>query len=622
VPAAGAGLLAAGLVSSPSLCPAFPAVFELSSLNGANGTVLEGIDAGDYSGYWVSTAGDLNGDGFDDLVISAPFADGGGAAAGECYVVYGTVSGLPMPLGLSSLDGSNGFLLTSAADNSFTGGRANGAGDVNGDGIEDLILSSIEHAYVVFGTAAGFPANFDVSTLDGTNGFTLNPAGTGDIPDSVDGAGDVNGDGIGDLIVGAFNADPAGRSNAGQSYVVFGRSAGFPASVSLASLDGDNGFALNGRLPGDYSGFPVSSAGDINGDGIDDVLVGAFYASPGGRDTAGQSYVVFGRRTPFPAALDLLTLNGVNGFALNGVHPFDWSGFHASDAGDVNGDGVGDIIIGANHPDLAGQSYLVFGRNGGFPAALELATLDGDNGVTLNGHDRYEGASVVRAAGDVNDDGFDDVIIGAPGLESLDNTTGGGYVLFGTNADFPAAIDLSMLDGRNGFTLQGSHDDGPAGHHNELIGYSASGIGDFDGDGIDDLLLGAFRASPNGERSGESYLVFGTADTDADGVRDETDNCLLVQNTSQRDTDDDGIGNVCDGDFDGDCNQNFVDLGIMKGAFFVAGDTDTDMDGDGVTNFTDLAMFKEMFFQPPGPSGVPNACEDSDEATIAHGTQR
>ena len=100
----------------------------------------------------------------------------------------------------------------------------------------------------------------------------------------------------------------------------------------------------------------------------------------------------------------------------------------------------------------------------------------------------------------------------------------------------------------------------------------------------------------------------GATDTDADGVVDNADNCLLVANAAQRDTDGDGIGNMCDGDFDQSCTVNFTDLGIMKTAFFEPGTTDTDMDGNGETNFVDLGLLKAAFFQPPGPSGVQNLC--------------
>ncbi|ELR99808.1 integrin alpha, partial [Gloeocapsa sp. PCC 73106] len=162
-----------------------------------------------------------------------------------------------------------------------------------------------------------FPSQFELSSLNGSNGFAINGINNGDVSGgSVSSAGDINGDGIDDLIIGAYGADPSGRSDAGQSYVVFGRAGGFSASLNFSSLSGSNGFAINGINNGDRSGRSVSSAGDINGDGIDDLIIGAYGADPSGRNGAGQSYVVFGRAGGFSASLNLSSLSGSNGFAI------------------------------------------------------------------------------------------------------------------------------------------------------------------------------------------------------------------------------------------------------------------------------------------------------------------
>ena len=121
----------------------------------------------------------------------------------------------------------------------------------------------------------------------------------------------------------------------------------FDPVIQLSSLDGTNGFKINGIAVGDRSGTSVSSAGDVNGDGIDDVIIGAYRADLNGAEYAGQSYVVFGSKSGFGASLELSTLNGSNGFAINGIAADDFSGWSVSSAGDVNGDGIGDVIIGA-----------------------------------------------------------------------------------------------------------------------------------------------------------------------------------------------------------------------------------------------------------------------------------
>src|SRR5919202_87102 len=214
-----------------------------------------------------------------------------------------------------------------------------------------------------------FGPTFNLSTLNGSNGFAINGIAAYDQSGfSVSSAGDVNGDGIDDLIIGARGADPNGINAAGQSYEVFGSNSGFGASFNLSALNGSNGFAINGIAAFDLSGRSVSSAGDVNGDGFDDLIIGERSAWPDGISRAGQSYEVFGSNSGFGASFNLSTLNGSNGFAINGIAAGDVSGYSVSSAGDVNGDGFDDLIIGArgaspNGIYNAGQSYVVFDSN-------------------------------------------------------------------------------------------------------------------------------------------------------------------------------------------------------------------------------------------------------------------
>ena len=495
---------------------AAPHPLDLSSLNGVSGFAIYGIDVDDRSGVAVTHAGDVNGDGFDDLIIGASDADPhGNDRAGESYVVFGQSGGFAASIDLHTLTGSNGFVINGIDSEDRSGYSVSGAGDVNGDGFDDLIIGARDadphgidragESYVIFGQSGGFAASIDLHTLTGSNGFVINGI---DVIDSsgrsVSSAGDVNGDGFDDLIIGASGGDPNGTSAAGESYVVFGQPSRFSPAIDLSSLDGTNGFAINGIDSGDFSGTSVSGAGDVNGDGFGDLIIGASGGDPNGKSFAGESYVVFGQPSGFSPAIDLRRLDGTNGFAINGIDAGDNSGFSVSGAGDVNGDGFDDLIIGTR-AGPAGESYVVFGQPSEFSPAIDLSSLDGTNGFAINGIDAGDNSGrSVSGAGDVNGDGFDDLIIGAHGGDPSGNSGAGeSYVVFGQPSGFSPAIDLSSLDGTNGFAINGIDSF-------DYSGRSVSGAGDVNGDGFDDLIIGALIADPHGSnRAGESYVVFG-----------------------------------------------------------------------------------------------------------------
>ncbi|MBK5931713.1 peptidoglycan DD-metalloendopeptidase family protein [Halochromatium salexigens] len=504
----------AALASEGGASP-FPAVIELSDLDGSNGFVINGVAQYDRAGDSVSLAGDINSDGIDDLIIGALGADPNGPISGASYVVFGDAGGFGPSLELSLLDGGNGFVINGVSYHDMSGVSVSAAGDINGDGTDDLIIGAEAAeangpgsgaSYVVFGDAGGFGPSLELSSLDGSNGFVINGVSENDYSGaSISAAGDINGDSTDDLIIGALRADPNGAGS-GASYVVFGDAGGFGPSLELSSLDGSNGFVINGVSEWDQSAS-VSAAGDINGDGTDDLIIGARNADPNGPES-GASYVVFGDAGGFGPSLELSSLDGSNGFVINGVSENDWSG-SVSAAGDINGDGTDDLIIGAYGADPngpgSGASYVVFGDAGGFGPSLELSSLDGSNGFVINGvsENDYSGASV-GAAGDINGDGTDDLIIGAWNADPNGPKSGASYVVFGDAGGFGPSLELSSLDGSNGFVINGvSEEDSSASR--------VSAAGDINGDGTDDLIIGARNADPNGPGSGASYVVFGRA---------------------------------------------------------------------------------------------------------------
>jgi len=172
---------------------------------------------------------------------------------------------------------------------------------------------------------------------------------------SVSTAGDINGDGKSDLVLGAPGAAWVANGT-GSAYVIFGQSS-FPSSLNLATLDGTNGFVVNGISLYGYLGQSVSTAGDINGDGKTDLVLGAI------KQNKGAVYVIFGQ-TIFPASFDLATLNGINGFTMSGILGYGYLGLSVSTAGDMNGDGKTDLVLGASaNGDRPGAVYAIFQVN-------------------------------------------------------------------------------------------------------------------------------------------------------------------------------------------------------------------------------------------------------------------
>ncbi|MBS0351114.1 MAG: FG-GAP repeat protein, partial [Proteobacteria bacterium] len=488
----------------------FPEIIKLGDLNGQNGFKIDGENTGDHSGWSVSAAGDVNGDQCQDLLIGATqFYN----STGRCYLIFGSPNvGAQGIISLSDLNGLNGFKLDGENENDQSGTYVAGLGDLNGDRYDDLVISANQYGnstgrtYVVFGAInIGSNGLIKLGELNGANGFKLDGENNGDICGKSVKLANINGDSYSDLIISAVGY-PLGN-HMGRTYVVFGSlDIGKSGLVNLTELNGINGFKLDGENNNDYSGISVDIAGDFNGDGHNDIIIGA-YTTVGAQK--GRTYVVYSEfKVSDDGIIRLASLNGTNGFKLNGENNNDHSGVSVNRIGDFNKDGYDDFIIGAPKylgGNGKGRSYVIFGNFSiGNKTAISLSVLDGFNGFKLDGESKADSAAsntMVSDIGDINGDGYADLIIGAD-YYPAGGGVGRSYVVFGHSEIIEEGIfNLSSLNGVNGFKLDGEN-------INDLSGRAVSGAGDLNGDGVSDLVIGA-HSYPNGVARGRSYVIFG-----------------------------------------------------------------------------------------------------------------
>ncbi len=402
-------------------------------------------------------------------------------------------------IALSTLAPDVGFRIDGLADGDLLGINSDAIGDFNGDGLDDFLVSAEEaqsgrgSTYVVFGRSNGFPDGVSLEQLDGLNGFRLDGAPYEGFNHRARGAGDVNGDGRDDLILGLSSSNGFD----GRACIVYGR-ATMDAITTIDTLPSGQVTCMDGAQLYENIGKSVAALGDFNGDGLDDVAIGTVHGDFAGADS-GSVYVIFGRAPNLGRHIALEALDGVQGFRIDGAAADDRFGISVG-SGDINGDGRADLIAGAERAGvpgaMQGTAYVLFGNDRRQDTPMSAAMLEGSRGFTI--HTDTSFAFLGRAVGsaDVNHDGYDDVLVG-----TLQNRA---YVVHGAST-FPAHVDVGALNGSNGFRIDGAQ----AG---DRAGESIAGVGDVNGDGIDDIGLGAQYADAPGTDAGQVHVVFGHTD--------------------------------------------------------------------------------------------------------------
>ena len=379
----------------------------------------------------ISSAGDVNGDGYSDIIVGAT---GYNSSTGKAYIYFGGLS-------LDTL--ADVTLNGEASLNSF--GKVSSAGDVNGDGYDDVIVgasqynSSTGRAYIFYGgSAMNNTADVIMTGEAANNNFGI----------SVSAAGDVNGDGYSDVIIGASGFN----SSTGKAYIYFGSSS--MDNISDATMIGES-------FSNSLFGSSVASAGDVNGDGYPDVIIGAYAYN----SSMGRAYVYFGGTAINDNTADI---------TLSGEATSNYFGNSVSTAGDINGDGFSDMIIGAYSKNTA---YIYYGGS----------VIGSSADVILYGEAGSLFGKSVSSAGDINKDGYSDVIVGSEQYGS----TGRAYIYYG-GISMNSTADCFMT----GETSQ------------DRFGSDVSFAGDINGDGYSDVIVGAYDY---GTLKGKSYLYTGSA---------------------------------------------------------------------------------------------------------------
>ncbi len=481
-----------------------------SGIGATPATTLEFNVANAHLGFSVSSAGDVNGDGYADVIVGAnEYSNAPYDREGAFFVHHGSASGIN-PTAARMIEGGRNYVRLGAA--------VSLAGDINGDGYGDVMAAApiytnpeaLEGAvFVYYGSASGIAATHTAVIENDSFGVNLGDR------DGIACAGDVNGDGFSDIIIGdrTYNGGDGTTNEYGIAYVFHG-AAGNVSTTATERADGTSGNSEFGNS--------ISNAGDVNGDGYSDVIAGApGYSS--GHTNEGAFYIYHGTTSGMGTAPDLTVQSNLTEALM---------GYSVSTAGDVNGDGYNDVIAGApgysNGETDEGAFYIHYGSASGIGSTPDVT-------IESNKANAKLGWSVSNA-GDVNRDGYGDIIVGAPYYTNGEANEGVFYMYYGSASGIGSAPDATIESNQTG----------------ALLGYSVSVAGDVNGDGYSDVIAGAAEYS-NGQSNEGLVLVYhgsgnGLVTTPAVTMEGDQANILLGYSVSTAgDVNGDGFSDVIAG---------------------------------------------------------------------------
>ncbi|MHB8836129.1 MAG: FG-GAP-like repeat-containing protein, partial [Candidatus Methylomirabilia bacterium] len=431
-------------------------------ITGIFDTMLEADQAGASFGFSIAGAGDVNNDGYADVIVGAPNYDNGQTDEGAAFVYLGGATGVATI--------AAAVLESNQAGSSF-GWSVAGAGDVNNDGYADIIVGAYlyDNGQLNEGAAFIYHGSYDGVVTTAARMLESDQAGAW-FGYSVSGTGDVNMDGYADIIVGAYLYD-SGQTDEGAAFVYHGSAAGVAATAAAR---------LESNQAGAWLGTSVAGAGDVDGDGFADVIVGAQHYT-NGQTNEGAAFVYHGSATGV-ALTAAVQLESDQAGAESGIS--------VAGAGDVNNDGYADVIVGAYLYD-SGQTDegVAFVYHGSATGILTTpgATLEANQGGA------WFGISVA-GAGDVNGDGYADVVVGASNFSDGQNYEGAAFVYHGSAGGVATTADMQL-----------ESDQASA-----WFGVSVAGAGDVNGDGFADVIVGAFGFDNGQTDEGAAFVYHGT----------------------------------------------------------------------------------------------------------------